>query len=174
MLYREMDEITLKEMTKELCRELFRGYEYDPMIFADMSAFKPYKYSEESADAHFEKQNKPDRKSFAIMLDGKVIGEVYFKHIDRKNKTCELGIGIKSDGFKNRGYGTAAERLAVEYAFERMNMSTVFADTIHKNERSAHVLEKAGFRFVSKDEMFRYYRIDKNDLKSLCGGEETL
>ena len=142
-MYREMDGITLKEMTKELCRELFRGYEYDPMIFADMSAFKPYKYSEESADAHFEKQNKPDRKSFAIMLDGKVIG-------------------------------TAAERLAVEYAFERMNMSTVFADTIHKNERSAHVLEKAGFRFVSKDDMFRYYRIDKNDLKSLCGGEETL
>ena len=32
MLYREMDEITLKEMTKELCRELFRGYEYDPML----------------------------------------------------------------------------------------------------------------------------------------------
>ena len=53
LLYREMDGITLKEMTKELCRELFRGYEYDPMIFADMSAFKPYKYSEESADAHF-------------------------------------------------------------------------------------------------------------------------
>ena len=45
-----MDGITLKEMTKELCRELFRGYEYDPMIFADMSAFKPYKYSEEIED----------------------------------------------------------------------------------------------------------------------------
>ena len=44
-MYREMDGITLKEMTKELCRELFRGYEYDPMIFADMSAVKPYKYS---------------------------------------------------------------------------------------------------------------------------------
>lgn len=64
MLYREMDGITLKEMTKELCRELFRGYEYDPMIFADMSTFKPYEYSEEKADAHFEKQNAPDRKSF--------------------------------------------------------------------------------------------------------------
>ena len=42
LLYREMDGITLKEMTKELCRELFRGYEYEQMIFADMSAFKPY------------------------------------------------------------------------------------------------------------------------------------
>lgn len=174
MLYREMDGITLKEMTKELCRELFRGYEYDPMIFADMSTFKRYEYSEEKADAHFEKQNAPDRKSFAIMLNDEAIGEVYFKHIDRDNGTCELGIGIKSDGFKNRGYGTAAECLAVEYAFERMNMSTVFADTIHKNERSAHVLEKAGFHFVSKDEMFRYYRIDKKDWKNFYGKEETL
>lgn len=84
-------------MTKELCRELLCGYENDPALFADMSAFKPYEYSKESADAHFEKQNKPDRKSFAIMLDGSVIGEVYFKHIDRERGTCELGIGIKSD-----------------------------------------------------------------------------
>lgn len=174
MLYREMDGITLKEMTKELCRELFRGYEYDPMIFADMSTFKPYEYSEEKADAHFEKQNAPDRKSFAIMLNDEAIGEVYFKHIDRDNGTCELGIGIKNDSFKNCGYGTAAENLAIEYAFVKVNMNAVLADTIHKNERSAHVLEKAGFHFVSKDEMFRYYRIDKNDLKSLCGGEETL
>ena len=173
-MYREMDGITLKEMTKELCRELFRGYEYDPMIFADMSTFKRYEYSEEKADAHFEKQNAPDRKSFAIMLNDEVIGEVYFKHIDRDNGTCELGIGIKNDGFKNCGYGTAAENLAIKYAFGKMNMNTVFADTIHKNKRSTHVLEKVGFRFVSEDDMFRYYRIDKKDWKNFYGREETL
>lgn len=68
MLYREMDGITLKEMTKELCRELFRGYEYDPMIFADMSAFKPYKYSEESADAHFESKTSRTEKALQLCL----------------------------------------------------------------------------------------------------------
>ena len=108
------------------------------------------------------------------MLENEVIGEIYFKHIDWQKGICELGVGMKNDNFKNRGYGTEAEKLALKYAFEQMNMNTVFANTIHKNERSAHVLEKAGFRFVSKDDMFRYYRIDKNDLKSLCGGEETL
>lgn len=169
-----MSKISLKEMTKELCRELFREYESDPMLFADMSTFKRYEYSEEKADAHFEKQNAPDRKSFAIMLDDEVIGEVYFKHIDCDNGTCELGIGIKNDGFKNCGYGTAAENLAIEYAFVKMNMNTVFADTIHKNKRSTHVLEKAGFRFVSEDDMFRCYRIDKKDWKNFYGREETL
>ena len=168
-----MSKIVLEEMTKELCRKLFREHENDPMLFADMSTFKPYEYSKEKADAHFEKQNAPDRKSFAIMLNGEAIGEVYFKHIDRDNGTCELGIGIKNDSFKNCGYGTAAENLAIEYAFVKMNMNAVLADTIRKNKRSAHVLEKVGFRFVSEDDMFRYYRIDKNDWKGFCGKEEN-
>lgn len=169
-----MSKIVLEEMTKKLCRKLFWEHENAPMFFADMSTFKPYEYSEEKADAHFEKQNAPDRKSFAIMLNDEVIGEVYFKHIDRDNGTCELGIGIKNDSFKNCGYGTAAENLAIEYAFVKMNMNAVLADTIHKNKRSTHVLEKVGFRFVSEDDMFRCYRIDKKDWKNFYGREETL
>ena len=51
-------------MTKKLCRKLFWEHENAPMFFADMSTFKPYEYSEEKADVHFEKQNAPDRKSF--------------------------------------------------------------------------------------------------------------
>lgn len=70
---------------------------------------------------------------------------------------------MKNDNFKNRGYGTEAEKLALKYAFEQMNMNTVLADTIHKNKRNAHVLEKAGFSFVSEDDMFRHYRIDRED-----------
>ncbi len=62
MLYREMDGITLKEMTKELCREFFRQFEQDSMLFADMSKFKPYEYSVEKADAFFESRNTSDRK----------------------------------------------------------------------------------------------------------------
>ena len=53
MLYKKMSEIKLKERTKELCREFFRQFEQDSMLFADMSKFKPYEYSEEKADAFF-------------------------------------------------------------------------------------------------------------------------
>ena len=51
LLYKKMSEIELKERTKELCREFFRQFEQDSMLFADMSKFKPYEYSEEKADA---------------------------------------------------------------------------------------------------------------------------
>ena len=37
MLYKKMSEIELKERTKELCREFFRQFEQDSMLFADMS-----------------------------------------------------------------------------------------------------------------------------------------
>ena len=162
-MYKKMSEIELKERTKELCHEFFRQFEQDSMLFADMSKFKPYEYSEEKADAFFESRNTSDRKNFVIMLENEVIGEIYFKHIDWQKGICELGVGMKNDNFKNRGYGTEAEKFALKYAFGQMNMNTVLADTIHKNKRSAHVLEKAGFSFVSEDDMFRHYRIDRED-----------
>lgn len=39
--------------------------------------------------------------------------------------------------------------------------SEVIWDTIRKNTRSQHVLEKVGFHFVGEDETFKYYRIEQ-------------
>lgn len=156
--------IELRPMTRELNREMFSSWENDPAIYADMSLFEPYVYSEEAADAFFEKKARPDRVSFAIMLDGRVIGGVTLKHIDTAQRECELSIHLVNDSVKGRGYGTQAEKLAVRYAFDTLGMRAVNADTILKNTRSAHVLEKAGFSFVKEDAGFRYYRIEKADV----------
>lgn len=61
-------------------------------------------------------------KNFVIMLENEVIGEIYFKHIDWQKGICELGVGMKNDNFKNRGYGTEAEKFALKYAFGQMNI----------------------------------------------------
>ena len=45
--------------------------------------------------------------------------------------------------------------------FCQEGMAAVNADTIRKNTRSQHVLEKVGFRFVGEDETFKYYRIEQ-------------
>ena len=63
--------------------------------------------------------------------------------------------------YRGKGYGTQAERLAVKTAFDEIGMAAVNADTIRKNTRSQHVLEKVGFRFVGEDETFKYYRIER-------------
>lgn len=150
-------DITLTPMSRPLCHEYFRGFENDPDIFMDMSRFAPYEYVPERVDRYFEKQQAPDRATFFIMLGGAPVGEVGFKHIDREKRECELTIHLQNDRVKNRGIGTAAERLALNHAFGVLGMETVNADAVLKNKRSQHVMEKVGFTFVREDETFRYY-----------------
>ena len=68
---------------------------------------------------------------------------------------------MQNDAVKGKGYGTQTERLAVRTAFDEFGTAAVNADTIRKNTRSQHVLEKVGFRFVGEDETFKHYRIER-------------
>lgn len=153
--------IRLCTMTQELCRAYYRKFSYDPDIFMDMSRFTQYMYSPEHADAHWLRQKDQERIHLAILLDDDIIGELVLKNIDKEAKTCTLGIHMVNDSVKNKGYGTQAERLALQHAFYDLEMDTVFADAILKNTRSQRVLQKVGFRMTGQDECFRYYRCDK-------------
>lgn len=151
--------LELKKMTRDLCHELYKNWENDPSIYGDMSAFSPYVYRTESVDKYFDAKNIPSRVLFAIMLDGIPIGELQLKYIDWVNAECTLSIHLQNDAVKGKGYGTQAERLAVQYAFNELGMKTIHADAILKNTRSQHVLEKVGFQLVGEDDAFKYYRI---------------
>lgn len=70
-----------------------------------------------------------------------------------------MSIHLQNDAVKGKGYGTQAERLAVQYAFNELGMKTIHADAILKNTRSQHVLEKVGFQLLGEDDAFKYYRI---------------
>ena len=68
---------------------------------------------------------------------------------------------MQNDAVKGRGYGTRAEQLAVRYAFDMLGLRAVNADTIVKNTRSQHVLEKVGFQYLKEEDGFRYYRLQR-------------
>ncbi len=160
-------------MTQALCRRFFEGFVYDPDLFADMENFKPYVYSPELADTHWQRQKDLARVHLAIMLDNAPIGEIVLKNIDRSEACCTLGIHLQNDSFKNQGYGTEAEIQALEYAFTEMGMKRVYADAIIKNTRSQHVLEKAGFSETNRNEAFVYYICEKSSWKPPEGGYKT-
>ncbi len=156
-----MGEISLCIMTRELCYELFRNWENDPAIYADMALFKAYQYDEAAVNRYFDTKQNLSRVLLAVMKDGAPIGEIQLKQIDRERRECTLSIHMQNDTWKGRGYGTCAEQLAVQYAFETLDLSAVNADTITKNERSQHVLEKVGFRFIKEENGFKYYRCER-------------
>lgn len=152
-----MDKITLKFMTRELCHRFYKKFQNDPAIFMDMSLFEDYQYKSEKVDRYFERQQMDNRIVFAIMRNDEPVGEIKLKNIDNKKKECSLGIHLQNDSVKGLGIGTAAEKMALDYAFHELGMEKVNADAVRKNKRSQHVLEKVGFRFVKEDDMFKYY-----------------
>ena len=153
-----MKEISLCIMTRELCHELYKSWENDPAIYMDMNLFSTYQYDENAVNSYFESKQNPSRILFAIMKDGRPIGELQLKQINRENRECTLSIHMQNDTVKGHGYGTCAERLALQYAFDILGMTAVNADTVIKNTRSQHVLEKIGFQYIREQDGFKYYR----------------
>ena len=152
-----MSKVSIQPMTREMCHEFYKGFQNDPAI----GHYYEYIYTPEIADRYFDTNSVPDRKLFAIMADGEIVGECKLKGIYTEKRQCSMGIHLRDDSVKEKGYGTQAERLILQYAFEVLDMVAVNADAVLKNTRSQHVLEKVGFSFVRQDETFRYYRCER-------------
>lgn len=148
-------------MTRKLFQTYFKCYQNDPDLFRNMDLFTPYQYSTEWVENYIARQKAKKRLIFAVMQNGQPVGEVVLKDIDYTKKECTLGICLQNDSVKGQGIGTKAEQLILNYAFAELGMETVYADSILKNTRSQHVLEKVGFQFTREDDQFKYYRCDR-------------
>ncbi len=167
--------VMLVKQTRESCHEFYRALVQDPMLFSDTQPYQSYHYDAGCVDAFFHnRERQSDRIGLSVLLGDTVIGDVSLKHIDRVNRSCELEICMVNDSVKDKGYGTQAEKQAIQYAFEHMDMKAVFADCLVKNSRSQHVLEKVGFQFVSEADGFRYYCMTKEMYFQYCGNSEKL
>ena len=149
--------IYLCKMTIGIAKSYYKEFTKDPDTYMDLSKLTPYVYSDEWCERYIDRQISMNHILMAIMLREEPIGEVILKNIDYRKKCCTLSIHLQNDSRKNKGYGTEAERLALEYAFNKMKMETVFADAIMKNTRSQRVLEKVGFVETHRDGTFIHY-----------------
>lgn len=153
-------EVFLLPMTVEMYHEYFKEYENDPDLYIDKNACTPYSYDVERVDRYIKRQTDLNRKAFAIMVGDELVGELIVKNIV-EHKSAALGISMKNAKYKDRGFGTQAERLAVRYVFDELDIPVVYADSLLSNKRSQHVLEKVGFKFIKEEGDFRYYRIER-------------
>lgn len=152
--------VSLFPMRREMCHAFYKEFQNDSAI----GHYFEYIYSPEIADRYFDRNSVPDRRLFAIFVDGEIVGECKLKYIDSDKRECSMGIHLKNDSVKGKGYGTQAEQLILRYAFEELGMVAVNADVALRNTRSQRVLEKVGFRYTHEDETFKYYRCEQVDL----------
>ena len=152
--------IYLLPMTAEMYHEYAKEYQNDLDLYIDKSTYTPYTYEEERANRYIQRQIDLNRKVLAIMFDNEIVGEIVIKNIV-EHECATMGLAMKNTKYKDRGFGTRAEQLAIQYVFNDLDIPVLYADTILSNTRSQHVLEKVGFKFIKEEGDFRYYRIDR-------------
>ena len=157
------DRIRLVPMTPDMYRLFFWEYENDPDVYLPGQEYTHYEYDEEKVAEYVQRQRDLKRIPLAIMCDHEIVGEIMIRSIEPR-QCATLGIVLKNARYKDRGIGTQAERLAIQYVFDVLDIPTLYADTVRTNTRSQHVLEKAGFTLIREDGDFKYYRIDRAKL----------
>lgn len=145
--------VRLLPTTAALWHAFYKKYEPDPLM--DTAPYK-YDYPAYERAYHIRMADKT-RLYFSILHQGEVIGDIYLKHIDNEKKTAEFGIALINDSVKGKGFGTEAVALLVKYTQAILGLESISANTVLRNSRSQHVLEKLGFVYTHADSDFKYY-----------------
>lgn len=87
---------------------------------------------------------------FAIQekISGLHIGNCALHKIDRRKKTCELGIVIGEKDYWDRGFGSDAVNTLTGIALEELGMARVRLNVYTYNRRAIKVYGNCGFRIV--------------------------
>ena len=94
--------------------------------------------------------DQPDRLDLAVieLATGDWVGEVVINDWDPGNRSCGFRIALGPSG-RNRGFGTEATRLIVDYVFDEIDdpsVNRLALEVYDFNPRAAAVYEQVGFR----------------------------
>jgi len=144
------DKIDLRSFTRESWHQFWMNYVSDPVMDPD-----EYIYDSNQVDTKFNKS--VERESWypdigIFLKSGEPIGNMNLKRIDYQQSKCELGIILVNDGVKEKGYGSEAVSLLINYAFNNLGLNKIYADTMGSNIKMQKIFNKFGFRFIDRPE----------------------
>lgn len=93
---------------------------------------------------------------------GKIVGMVNFYDWNKEKKVASRGTLIDPE-FQNRGFGKEAIFQSNEYAFSVLGLNRIELYVEADNEKSRHITEKLGYKFVRFDDAKKryYYYMEK-------------
>ncbi|MCL2185336.1 MAG: GNAT family N-acetyltransferase [Treponema sp.] len=77
-----------------------------------------------------------------------LIGNCGFSEIDYLNQTAEIGLFIGNKDYWNKGYGTEALSLLIDYGFKALNFHSIMLKVYGFNARAKKCYEKIGFKQI--------------------------
>ena len=88
--------------------------------------------------------------------DDKLIGNIELQDVNHTDRRATLGILIGEADERNKGYGTEAINLILDFAFNYLNMNSVNLTLIAVNDRAKRCYEKVGFKEFGRQREAKY------------------
>ena len=120
-----------------------------------------------------------DQKTGNIVLairlveNNEIIGTQGLYHISHKDGTATMGYCIGRKDLWGKGYGTEAQMVLLEYAFNTLNLHKVSAEVYDFNPRSKRCLEKCGYVVEGVQKKHRYRNGRRVDCHMLAVFKKT-
>lgn len=76
------------------------------------------------------------------------LGLIDIFDFDFKNKRSGIGILIKNEKNRAKGYGSEALKLLINYSFKNLNLHQLYCNISEDNDTSLHLFKSLGFEIV--------------------------
>lgn len=101
------------------------------------------------------------------LSEDKLIGTVGIENIDHLNKRGTLGIFIGDVEEREKGYGTEAINLILDYGFNYLNLNNIKLDVVEFNERAIACYKKCGFKECGRRRKCEYLLMEIITIESV-------
>lgn len=110
---------------------------------------EPYRSLTHMQNMYDESLGKDQARQFIVKKGAEKIGFVGLFGFEGVHRKVEFGIMIDKK-HQGHGYASLATKLAMDYAFLKMNVRKLFLVVDQVNEKAIHVYEKMGFKQEAK------------------------
>jgi RimJ/RimL family protein N-acetyltransferase len=113
-------------------------------------------------------KQKTDGKDITVgicTLEGLLIGTMGLHYIEMIHRTAVTGSVIFDESYRNKGYGTDAKMVLLDYAFNILGLEVVESRAIGFNERSSAYSQKCGYKVEARLRS-RFFRLVSGMMRS--------
>jgi len=134
--------------TREDLNDTYRRWIHD--LDVGVYLFATHLFTHTQEEEWFEAQRKTGNVHFTVYdkETGTPIGTTGFMRMSQVHRDAEFGIMIGEKEFQDRGYGTEATALTIDYGFNALNLASIFLRVHEFNKRAIRVYEKIGFKRI--------------------------
>ncbi|MEI6553712.1 MAG: GNAT family protein [bacterium] len=118
-------------------------------------------------DTYEEKESIGTKKFFTILSDGKYIGFMGLSNINKKIGNASVFILIGEDGYRGRGIGKQSMDHLIKYAFEDLNLKSLYLEVDKSNLPAIRLYDKLGFKKIGEDGKFFTMTLPKPDVSKI-------